>query len=59
MIARIRSVQPEGLNQKLEFSSREDWYDFAAWYKDHCSKLKAKERASSSTENSPMPKRRT
>jgi hypothetical protein len=47
MIARMRSVQPEGLNPKFEFSSREDWYEFAAWYKDHHSKLKTKEMGAS------------
>ena len=44
MIAQLRTVQPDGLNSSLEFYSREDWYRFAAWYKDLRSKAKAKEK---------------
>jgi hypothetical protein len=35
MIAQLRTVRPEGLNPSLEFHCREDWYEFAAWYKEH------------------------
>ena len=32
LIAKLRTVNPEGLNPSLEFYSREDWYEFATWY---------------------------
>ena len=35
MIAQLRTVRPEGLNPSLEFNCREDWYEFATWYKVH------------------------
>ena len=40
LIAHLRSVQPEGLNQSLEFHSREEWYEFAAWYKSYLERNK-------------------
>ena len=39
VIVKLRTVQPEGLNPSLEFHCREDWYEFAAWCREHRTKV--------------------
>lgn len=42
LIAQLHTVRPEGLNLSLEFSCREDWDEFATWFKEHRRREKMK-----------------